>query len=648
MSSTDLILAAAGAGGDEPVYVDDVYSTFLYTGNGSTQTITNGIDLAGEGGMVWIKNRSLTDSHIISDTIRGASYHVRSNATSAQTLDTTNITSFNSSGFSVGTNGSVNNNTNLFASWTFRKAPKFFDVVTYTGNAVANRQISHSLGSTPGMVIVKCISDTDIWMVYHRSSGAQGNFLILNSTAAVDTRFANFWGTTPFSSTTFSVSDFNEINGSGRTYVAYLFAHDAGGFGESGTDNVISCGSIVLDGDGNGTVDLGYEPQFVLAKVSSTSGDWFLFDTMRGIVTPGADPLLRANLSNAESSIEVIDLTSTGFKINTLGINATMIYMAIRRPMKVPTTGTEVFSPTVYTGTNVDNRLINTGILTDMVMIKERNDTVAGMRVGDRLRGNPYLTTGTTTSEVNDADSLMTPTSGFGNAFSAMNGVGVGNDATSKVNIDTTSNNHIALAFKRATGFMDVVCFSGTGSARTVVHNLGVAPELIIIKHRTTTQSWTVYNKTVTATDYLQLNTDNSSASLSTMFNNTEPTSSVFTVGTNAATNAANNRYVAYLFATLAGISKVGSFVHDGVNPVTVNCGFSTGARFVMFKSVSTSGDWWVVDTARGIVSGADPALKLNSSAAEITNGDFIDPVSSGFIATENLAPATYIYLAIA
>ena len=174
--------ATAGAGG-AGLDVDEVFSTFLYDGNGSTQTITNGIDLSGEGGLVWLKKVEMV--HVIIyfiDTERGATKCLFSSLTSAETTRSTGLTAFNSNGFTLGSQDAENQNNNEIVSWTFRKAPKFFDVVTYTGNGTSGRQISHNLGSDIGMVIVKNRDDTNGWAVKHRSvSGSEGQ---LNATAA--------------------------------------------------------------------------------------------------------------------------------------------------------------------------------------------------------------------------------------------------------------------------------------------------------------------------------------------------------------------------------------------------------------------------------------------------------------------------------
>ena len=131
MSSKDILMGAAGA--TPAIYVEDVFSTYLYTGNSATQTITNGIDLAGKGGMVWGKSRSGAYNHELVDTVRGAGNAIRSNTANASTTSC-NITSFLNNGFYLDFSGAgeINANTVTEVSWTFQKQPKFFDVVTYT------------------------------------------------------------------------------------------------------------------------------------------------------------------------------------------------------------------------------------------------------------------------------------------------------------------------------------------------------------------------------------------------------------------------------------------------------------------------------------------------------------------------------------
>jgi len=142
----------------------------------------------------------------------------------------------------------------------------------------------------------------------------------------------------------------------------------------------------------------------------------------------------------------------------------------------------------------------------------------------------------------------------------------------------------------------------------------------------------------------------------SAYWNDTAPTASVFTVGTNYRVNNSGDTYVAYLFATCPGVSKVGSYTGTGATQ-TINCGFTTGARFVLIHRIdSGSNDWYVWDSARGIIAGNDPYLLLNSAAAEVTSTDYIDTYSAGFeisstapaAINSSASGATYIFLAIA
>lgn len=219
----DLLLATSGGGAQEASggYVDDVFSAYTYTGNGSTQTINNGIDLAGKGGLVWGKGRSpvAAYNHRLQDTVNGVSTYLSSNTTTESTTQSTGVTAFNSNGYTLGSNPLMNQNNEPYTSWTFRRAPKFFDVVTYTGDGTSNRALSHQLNADVGMVMVKATSTAGDWWVFHRS--ATGD-LVFNTTAAQTASKANIPSAT---SSTFTVN--GRANTSGVQYVAYLFAHDS-------------------------------------------------------------------------------------------------------------------------------------------------------------------------------------------------------------------------------------------------------------------------------------------------------------------------------------------------------------------------------------------------------------------------------------
>jgi hypothetical protein len=625
---------------NDATYIEDVFSTWLYTGNGSTQTITNGIDLSGKGGLVWVKARDFARDNNLFDTERGVNNRLVSNATGAQ-ITTGGLTAFTSSGFTVDASaGQTNATGQLTASWTFRKQPKFFDVVTYTGNGAANRAIPHSLTSAPGCIIVKSTSNVTDWRVYHRSTwGTGGGFGtgILNSTGAFNQNDGIFStsGLQPTSDVFYVDGTYgsNSTNASGFTYVAYLFAHNAGGFGLTGTDNVISCGSFTTDGSGNATVDLGYEPQYLMHKLSSGSQNWQVADVMRGFDQSTLNRLA-PNTSGAETNTagNYLFPTATGFQGNAIfSASSTYIYIAIRRgPMKTPTTGTEVFAPYEVPASPTTGAI--TGFVTDAGFIGQRAGSDK-FYWGARLMGNPTLNSTNTNAESANTNQIWDRMNGWWN--SAING-------------------YMTWGFRRAPGFFDVVCYTGTGSATTFAHNLAAVPELMIVKKRSLAAAWIVYSSSLGGTKGLQLNGTSAQITDSTYWNNTDPTSSVFTVGTSAGTNSTSgNTFVAYLFASCPGVSKVGSFTGTGATQV-IDCGFTGGARFVLIKATSTTGDWYVWDSARGIVAGNDPYLRLNSTAAEVTNTDWVDTAASGFELSNaggNLANSngvSYIFLAIA
>jgi len=210
----------------------------------------------------------------------------------------------------------------------------------------------------------------------------------------------------------------------------------------------------------------------------------------------------------------------------------------------------------------------------------------------------------------------------------------------------TAVPNHFLWGWKRAPGYFDCLGFSGTGvSGRTVNHNLGVVPEMIWIKSRSNSQTWFVYHKDLGTSHYLHLDTnDSKQADTYNWIFPAAPTSTQFSVSTYSGQNTYT--YIAYLFATVAGVSKISSVVHSGTT--NVDAGFSNGSRFVLLKRTDAAGDWLIWDGTRGIVSGNDPYLALNSTAAEVTNTDYIDPLSSGFTLTSNLTAGTYVYYAIA
>lgn len=629
-----LIQAAAGAGGAETLNVEDVFGVYRYDGTGSSQSITNNVNLSDEGGMVWTKNYT-ADPHILVDSERGLINRISFDA-GAQSEDTGEITSFDTDGFSLGTGGSTNGNGNEYMSWAFRKCPKFFDIQTYTGTGSA-RTISHNLDATVGSIWVKRLdaaSGAD-WCVYHRSAGATG-IMQLNKTNAfyID---SGFWNDTNPTTSVFHLGDRSQVNASGGSYVAYIFAHNNndGEFGVDSDQDIIKCGSFSTDTNGDATINLGFEPQFLIVKLKdTTSGGWMVIDDTRGWGLKDSYVKYFPTQSTAGQSdmgAAYFTVNATGFTCNQYFTNKDYLYWAIRRPMAVPEAGTDVFQPK-----NSNNGAVptfRTGFATDLSIYYQSSGSEKF--VATRLLNRRRLRTSTT--GVEDAQTE--------HQFDFMNG------AIDYANL----NGYHGWHWKRAPQFCEIVGYTGTGSNLSLQHNLGVAPEMAWIKRRNAVGGWVVGFPALSNTAYGFLNDTDTfiTSGGNQYFQDTTWSDQYLYLRTDQDVNASGSDYVAYLFASLAGVSKVGSYTGTG-GYVLNDCGFSAGARFILIKRTDAAGDWYLWDTNRGITSGNDPYSLLNSNSGEVTNTDYIAADSRGFYVSFN-APAalnasggSYIFYAIA
>jgi hypothetical protein len=399
----------------------------------------------------------------------------------------------------------------------------------------------------------------------------------------------------------------------------------------------------------------------LLIKQSSTSGnDWNLIDNMRGFTVGGTDAELNPNLSDAESTGTFVTPNATGFQLNTTnaGYNAssaTYIYIAIRRgPMKVPTSGTSVYQAVTRTGNSPTvTSITSVGFPPDAVWQKRRSPDGAGSNFFDRLRGRNFLSSATTSVETAANTSSTRDLVSFD-----MTGFTVGEQWSSELNANTKPE--VYWAIKRAPSFFDEVCYTGTGSVLSLTHNLTVAPEFILIKSRSDSSYWIIGANFGASTyayknDWGYNNSSNTQSYSSTVGFNAQPTSTTISLSNNSALNVSASTYVMYMWATCAGVSKVGTYTGTGALQ-TINCGFTSGARFVLITRIGVVGDvnTYIYDSARGISSGNDPYLLLEATSVEVTGTNYVDTTSTGFQVTAaapaglNASGGTYIFLAIA
>jgi hypothetical protein len=273
----------------------------------------------------------------------------------------------------------------------------------------------------------------------------------------------------------------------------------------------------------------------------------------------------------------------------------------------------------------------SSGFVVDMA-IKRIMSASQPNYVFDRLRDGNSLRTDTTAAE-----------SGFGAAkFDYMDGY---------YNGTSSSSSDWSAMWRRAPGYFDVVAYTGNGTSnRALTHGLGVTPEMIWVKARNIGFDWVVKHKDL-GRDELTINANTAAGGmLGANFwgTGTDTATAVYLAesSTNRNTNGNNDTYIAYLFATVAGVSKVGSVTHSGTT--NVDCGFSSGAKFVLLKRTDSAGNWFVFDTNRGITAGNDPYFLLNTNGAPTTGDDYIDPLSSGFTITDDFTDGDYIFYATA
>ena len=309
-----------------------------YTGNGTAigsggQAITLDGSENMQPDLVWIKNRSATGNHIITDAVRGVQLMMMSDNTDAETNQTQGLTSFNSNGFTVGSLAEVNTSSNNFVSWNWKKVAGVFDIQTYTGNGSA-RTISHNLGAVPKMMIIKKRNTTAPWSVGHASLGAN-QVLELDANDAVATD-ATYWNNTRPTSSVFTVGTDGNQNTDGHTYVIYLFGNKQG---------ASKMGSYTGNGNADGTfIYTGFLPSFVMVKRTSGTGSWWMRDNK---IAPFnlASNVLQANDTGVQADgVGTMDFLSNGFRLrdttdasNTSG--GTYIYMAFAEQPFVTSTG---------------------------------------------------------------------------------------------------------------------------------------------------------------------------------------------------------------------------------------------------------------------------------------------------------------------
>lgn len=315
-------------GATSTTLADDYFNTVLYTGNGSTNSISS---VGFQPDFVWLKDRTSAYNHELFDAVRGALKYLSSSTTNAESTLANSLTAFNSDGFSLGSDIGGNTNGNSYVAWAWNaggsnatntngtisstvraNTTAGISVVTYTGNGTDGATVGHGLGKSPGMVIVKNRSDAHGWMVAHSSLSSGYNMSLDGTGAQANTYSRGMVGS--YSSTTFTLtagsagtSLFNNVNQSGNNYVAYAFAPIAG---------FSAFGSYTGNGSSDGPfVYLGFRPKFVIFKRSDSTGDWWMFDTSRNLYNVETQGIYANSAAAEANNGATVDYLSNGFKL---------------------------------------------------------------------------------------------------------------------------------------------------------------------------------------------------------------------------------------------------------------------------------------------------------------------------------------------
>ena len=303
----------------------DHFNTKLYTGNASTQAITG---VGFQPDWLWIKNRSTTNAHNIFDAVRGTNKKLDSAETTAENASATNLTSFDSDGFTLASNAGTNGSGNNIASWNWKagggqgssntdgsinttytsaNTTAGFSISTYTGTG-SNATFGHGLGAAPEMVIVKCLNDAQNWFIYHQGIGAT-KVIYLDLNNAQQT-LSQGWNNTAPTSSVVSIGTEAGVNQNGNLYVAYCFKEKTG---------YSKFGSYTGNGSSSSPTFIytGFKPKFVIVKCTNEADEWFMHDDKRDGYNDDNEYLF-ASVTNVEgTNTNRIRLLSNGFSVPT-------------------------------------------------------------------------------------------------------------------------------------------------------------------------------------------------------------------------------------------------------------------------------------------------------------------------------------------
>jgi len=653
----------------KPTTQADGFNTVLYTGQGSNapQSI-NGYGFTPD--LVWIKSRVTGYGHALFDSIRGPNARLQSDTTGAEAVSGTYLTSLDSDGFTLAADYGQNAPNEPYVAWGWDAGDNQLSTghssVSYKGTG-SPLKVS-GLGFSPDLVWIKSRSNVGNHGIWDSVRGAS-NVLKPNITDAE----SSISGVISFDADGYTLG--SSYNASGGTYVGWGW--DAGdGDPVSNTDGSITSTVKANDATGfsivtytgtgaNATVGhgLGVAPKMVICKARSDTGDWQVYHA--GV---GATKLTRLNLSDATITNAIWQNTAPTSTVFSIGASPSINKNGATNVAYCFSEVSGVSKFDSYTGNgSTTGPVITTGFRPGFLLVKKTSGSAAWQLI-DGTR-DPFANPASQVLYPNLSDAEYTWSGG------AWNFTSTGFQPTrSDTDFNGNGETYIYMAFKGSysdyvsplndTGTIDsrvkanpdkgfsIVSYTGTGANATVGHGLSSAPEMMIIKNRSTVTDWCVYHNSNTgspATQRLVLNGTYATATTSTFWNNTAPTSSVFSLGSYVGVNGSGNEQIAYCFHSVAGYSDFGSYTGNGsTTGPTITTGFRPA--FVMTKRTDSSGNWYINDGTR---SPSNPTVPLYADLSNGEGGNGIDLLSNGFQiknadSSQNASGGTYIYMAFA
>ena len=677
---------------DEQQTHDGVGSNVIFRYDGTSSNVSFQGSLRFQPDLVWLGSRSFGDNFYWQDSVRGATHRMHTNLNLGDLgSDSTRFTSFDTNGFTVGSDNSTNNDSETFVAWCFRGAGAAvtndtgsrdtqvsantaagFSIVSLNKPDLNTDTYGHGLTSPVEMIILKRTASSDDWHIYHKDLGNTVR-ISWNSTAQKVT------GTGVWGSTTPTDSVFTLQNQLGGAHIAYCM---------HSVDNYQKIGSYTGNNSSSGPiVNTGFEIAFLMIKRADDTGSWTIYDNKR--TTSNPRNIAQFNEGSIDNSYGSVHFLTNGFQITATQNNVnggTYLYWAIAADPSTASTPsvTNAFDVVNYTG-NGSTQEILTDTNPDFVWIKGTDTGTSGdsgnfvlfdtvRDAGSETDAPHFLASNMTNAEFGNANTgvvsfdkkgftVTDDANGGGNVNGASGGLysngsytaflwSAGSHEENLPTINTDGAVESTVSVNDAAGFSIIKWTSDGGStATTKGHGMSAAVDFAMVKSMDSNSIWMIFHKDLPQNKYIQFNTDALSPDGGTTYFTTSTTTLGFRDGSNSSSG---DNMIAYAWREISGYSSVGTYTGNS-SSTTVTTGFKP--RWVMMKRTTAVGNWIIWDSINNPSADNDNNnviyANLSNARSDAGSGRFIAFNSNGFTISgdsgnSNASGHTYLYFALA